>query len=220
MTHANGPPGPDSGTAARDPFRTTVHASHTKIIGTGTAQQAMESPLEVTTEEYLAMDAGAPSGTRYEYDGRRAWALAGASYAHNRLTTRIVVTLDRQRGGCDVLSSDQRVRIREHTYVYPDVVVVCDEPDLAEDHPPSLLNPRLVVEVLSESTESRDLGWKVEAYLGIDSLEEYWIVRPGDPAIYRYVPHEDGWIVHIARTGDVLKSEALGVAIEVDALYD
>ena len=180
----------------------------------------MDSPSEVTTEEYLTIDAEAPPSTRYEYDGRRVWALAGASYAHNRLTTRLVVALDRQLGACDVLSSDQRVRLRENQYVYPDVVVVCGEPELADDQPPSLLNPRLVVEVLSDSTEGRDLGWKVEAYLRIASLDEYWIVRVDDPVIYRYIPHEDGWIVRIARAGGVLEAERLGLCVEVDALYD
>jgi Uma2 family endonuclease len=180
----------------------------------------MESPSEVTTEEYLAMDAGAPPGMRYEYDGLRAWALAGASYVHNRLTTRIVVVLDRQLSGCDVLSSDQRVRIQDHQYVYPDVVAVCDAPQLTNDQPPSLLNPRLVVEVLSASTELSDLGWKVEAYLKIDSLDEYWIVRVDDPVIHRYIPHEDGWIVRIVRAGGVLETERLGLRVEIDALYD
>lgn len=166
------------------------------------------------------MDAGAPPGMRYEYDGFRAWALAGASYAHNRLTTRIVVVLDRQLSGCDVLASDQRVRIQDHQYVYPDVVAVCDEPQLTNDQPPSLRNPRLVVEVLSASTEVSDLGWKVEAYLKIASLDEYWIVRVDDPVIYRYIPHEDGWIVRIVRAGGVLETERLGLRVEIDALYD
>lgn len=179
----------------------------------------MEYPSEVTTEEYLAMDAAAPPGVKYEYDGRRVWALAGASYEHNRLAMRLGAELIRQLENCDVLSSDQRVRVYTDKYVYPDVTVVCDEPELTDDNPPSLVNPRLVIEVLSGSTESRDLGWKVRAYLGIGALAEYWVVLPSEPTVYRYLPHEDGWIVRIYRAGEALESEALGVRIEIDALY-
>ena len=130
-----------------------------------------------TPEEYIALERKAHFKSEY-FDGHII-AMSGASRQHNLIVTNISGELHVQfKGrGCEVYTNDMRVRPSPRdTYVYPDVVVVCGEPEFEDDVFDTLLNPILIVEVLSPSTERRDRGEKFTRYKHLAALQEYVLV--------------------------------------------
>lgn len=184
-------------------------------MSTATAERRL------TVEEYLEADAELDQG-RYECLDGRVWLLAGATPEHNLVKDNIqgeFYSALRPRG-CRSFSSDQRVKVSETKYVYPDVVVLCGEPEYTDESPPSLVNPELIVEVTSESTSDRDHQAKLEAYLNLDSLQEYWIASPSRPIITQYVRRGDEWIVRSQKgRGAALRCEALDLELSLEAIY-
>jgi len=175
----------------------------------------------VSVDEYLELDDELDQG-RYEYLDGRVWLLAGASPNHNLVKDNIQGELysELRPQGCRSFTSDQRVKVSETRYVYPDVVVLCGEPEYTDESPPSLLNPELLVEVTSESTSDRDHQDKLEAYLNLDSLQEYWIASPSEPIVTQYVRRGDEWIVRSLKGHDAtLRCEALDLEISLEAIY-
>ncbi|PSQ73151.1 MAG: hypothetical protein BRD34_02820, partial [Bacteroidetes bacterium QH_6_64_77] len=105
-------------------------------------------------------------------------------------------------------------------YVYPDVAVVCGPPEYTDESPPSLVNPELLVEVTSASTADRDHQDKLDAYLQLDSLQEYWIASPSRILITQYVRQDDEWVVRSVRNREaVLRCEALDIELDMDDIY-
>lgn len=155
----------------------------------------MQPRLTLTPEEYFALDAAAPEGTRYEYFDGRIFAMAGASPDHNQIVANAITQLNLHLPEtCRISGADQQTQINpRRTYVYPDVVVACEP----EYDGVQLLNPVLLVEVLSESTEARDRNEKLDAYLGLDSVMEYWLVAQDQPRIAQYTRVPDGWHLHL-----------------------
>ena len=188
---------------------------------------------KMTVEEYLAFDAAAPEGMRYEYwdgdvipvhgyhdDG--VTAMAGASPAHNQITLNLIAALHGAMTGrgCRGGTGDQRVRAEDGRYSYPDLVFVCGTPEYSDGTPPILLNPTLIVEVASPSTAGRDRGTKMRAYTQTASLAEYWLVEATTPEVTRVVRTADGWALRFAAGLDaVLASDALGVAVPLADVY-
>ncbi|HJL14877.1 MAG TPA: Uma2 family endonuclease [Sandaracinaceae bacterium LLY-WYZ-13_1] len=118
------------------------------------------------------------------------------------------------------MSSDQRVRVAEtRAYVYPDVSVVCDDPRFADDRPPSLENPRLLVEVLSPTTEDVDRGAKLAHYRRMPSVAEVLLVDSRERRAELYRRLENGpWLIHDVLDGD-LELASVGVTLSLDAIY-
>jgi Uma2 family endonuclease len=146
-----------------------------------------------TPEEYLALERHAEFKSEY-IDGRIV-AMAGARRPH----VVIVHNLDRELGvrlletPCDVLPTEMKVKIEASgRYVYPDLSVACD-PRFEDDETDVLLNPLLIVEVLSDSTESYDRGEKFFHYRRIESLREYVLVSQKTCLVERYVREGDFW---------------------------
>ena len=134
---------------------------------------------------------------RHELIKKQVFAFAGASPPHvfiNSNINRAVGNrlLDR---GCRVASSELRVEVSEdETYTYPDIVVVCDEPQFRmEPRPETLLNPLVIFEILSPSTELIDRNLKLDQYLALDSLAAYLLVAQDKPRIECYSRQDDGW---------------------------
>lgn len=186
-----------------------------------------------TREEYLALDldAGEGEGVKYEYDGTHVYMMAGASLEHNQVAGNVHTALNTRlvERDCRVFQSDMRVRLGER-YVYPDVVALCAEPELTDERPPSLLNPELIVEVASSSTAERDRTWKLEHYLKLDSLREYWILQSDAPRLQQYVRFGDEWVVHTVNIDDMdisnvgepkfdVRSETFDLDIPLKELY-
>jgi Uma2 family endonuclease len=166
---------------------------------------------------YLELERSSPD--RHEYIDGEVFAMGGASHAHNRIVSNLVFELRRALGDgrCYPLSSDMRVRVAESRYVYPDVVVVCGEAELEDGD--TLLNPTLVIEVLSESTEAYDRGAKFAHYRGLATLREYVLVSQHERRIEQYVREADGpWRLSEFLAGR-LELPSLGAGVAIDAVY-
>ena len=149
----------------------------------------------LTPEEYISFERKAT--TKHEYLKGQITAMSGASRAHSFITGDIFGELRDQLKGqkCEVHSSDMRVRIHStNSYFYPDVVVACEEPNFEDNIFDTLLNPRVVVEVLSPSTEAYDRGEKFELYQQLDSLQEYLLVSQDQVRVEHYIYQETEWI--------------------------
>ena len=131
-----------------------------------------------TSKEYLALEVCAEY--KSQYVAGEIFAMAGAEPWHVKVTTNLTAALvSRLRGRpCEVYNSDMRVRVAAgDMYTYPDLSALCGEPRFeAGDHPQSLLNPQVIVEVLSPSTKAFDRGEKFARYRRLDSLVEYVLV--------------------------------------------
>ena len=149
----------------------------------------------LTPEEYLAFERKAT--TKHEYLNGQIVAMSGASFAHNFITANIAIHLGIQLmdGECRVAASDMRVKVAQaESYFYPDVVVVCGEPRAEDDTFDTLLNPTLIVEVLSPSTETYDKGEKFEHYQQIAALKEYILVSQDKISVEHYCRQETEWL--------------------------
>jgi len=146
-----------------------------------------------TIEEYLARERVAPYKSEY-YRGQ-IFAMSGGTPRHNTTGGNIFSSLrGRLRGsGCRPHNSDQRIRIPANGLAtYPDVSVVCGELQLDTQDRDAIVNPRVIFEVLSNSTESYDRGRKFDLYRQLESLREYLLVAQDEPQVDRFVRQEDG----------------------------
>src|SRR5687768_11919203 len=142
----------------------------------------------VTPEEYLAAER--LSETRSEYLDGGVYPMTGGTVNHNRITINLILELSAQlrSAGCHVHATDLKVRLPDsRKFFYPDVMVVCGELQYHDEGRDVILNPALVVEVLSPSTEAFDRGAKFRAYQTIESLKEYLLVSQGKPLIEQYI---------------------------------
>lgn len=172
-----------------------------------------------TEREYLALEMLAD--TKHEYSGGVVVDMAGAEIAHNRVVTNLSAALVQAIGDgpCEVLSSDQRVKIESSSeYYYPDLIMVCDKPRIVEPRPRSLINPSAIFEVLSPSTQSYDEGIKLEAYKAIPSLREVVLVDSTGRRIIHHRRVDDQWHADILRADDTLVL-ANGIEIAVARIY-
>lgn len=174
----------------------------------------------LTPAEYLAYDAEREG--KHEFWHGRIVAMAGAGPDHNRLLFRLSASLAPliYAGQCDGFVSDQRVELPHGNYVYPDFVAAC-EARFDEGTPPSLLNPLLIVEVLSPSTEHVDTSTKVEGYLQIASLRAYWILDPRQRLATLYERAGERWTIrHVRGAGGVIASDLFGARLSLRDLYE
>ena len=158
----------------------------------------------VSPEEYLSLER--KSEIKSEYLNGEIFSMVGASREHNLIVANITRELTQQLKGrpCELYPSDMRVRIpATGLYTYPDVVVVCGEPLFEDEHVDTLLNPTLIIEVLSGSTESYDRGEKFSHYQTVSSLTEYLLVAQDEHRIEQYVKQPDaGWLYSDARSSE------------------
>jgi len=172
----------------------------------------------MTADEYLAWEREQP--TKHEFFHGEVFARADGSPRHNVLCGNLLTALNmalRPRG-CAVLTSDQRVTMASRgRYVYPDVSVVCG--GLETEANDVLMNPTIIVEVLSASTEQYDRGLKWEGYQRIASLADYVLVSQAEPRIEHYRRAPDGsWTYRAAAAGERV-TLSTGVALEVDEIF-
>lgn len=175
----------------------------------------------LTPEQYLAFER--KSETKHEYDRGRIIAMAGASRIHNLIAMNIASEIHRQLRDrtCEAYSGDMRVRIGEsNLYVYPDVVVVCGEPQFEDGEVDTLLNPTAIIEVLSPSTEQRDRGRKSQQYRTIDSLQEYVLIAQDEPRVERYARRDGGWsLTELDQIDAALRLESIGCEVPQREIY-
>jgi Uma2 family endonuclease len=167
---------------------------------------ALQTKAKLTPEEYLADERKAEY--KSEYFAGEVFAMSGASRRHNLIVSNIVRELSSQLRGrpCEVYASDMRVKVSPTgLYTYPDVIVVCGEARFEDGYVDTLLNPTVVIEVLSESTEAYDRGRKFEHYRTVVSLSDYLLVAQDKPRIEHYARQpERRWLLsetnHLADT--------------------
>lgn len=152
----------------------------------------------VSVAEYLRRER--TSDVRHEFHDGEVLAMSGGTVDHGRLTRNLIVALaGRVKPPCEPFDSNMRVAVdRARRFVYPDASIVCGPPEFHLDDPnrTTIVNPRVVFEVLSESTESYDRGDKFEKYRQVPSLEEYILIAQDRPAVEGYLRQPGGaWLL-------------------------
>lgn len=157
-----------------------------------------------TPEDYLAYDR--ETEEKFEYFGGEIFAMSGASRKHNLVNGNAFAALRPQvlGRGCEIYTNDMRVGIPETgLYTYPDIVVACGDPQFEDDSEDTLLNPVLIVEVLSPSTEGYDHGKKFAHYRTLPSLQVYLMVAQDKVHVELYErQEEERWVLSETRDID------------------
>jgi Uma2 family endonuclease len=177
----------------------------------------------LSPQEYLEIERKAEYKSEYYQGGM--FAMAGARLPHNRIAMHAGALLDLQLRGrpCEVFGSDMRVRVSQTgLYTYPDVSAVCGEPQLEDDQLDTLLNPVLIIEVLSPSTEAYDRGRKFEQYRTIPSLMQYVLIASERVYVDVYTRDQDGrWILTSAwKPEDIVQLTSVECSMQIADLYD
>lgn len=177
----------------------------------------------LSPEEYLAAEREAE--TRNEYVDGEVCPMTGASVDHSQIAINLGHELMKQLQArpCRVLLIDLKVRLPDsRKFFYPDVTVVCGELQFHDNRRDVILNPLLIIEVLSPSTEAFDRGEKFQAYQTIESLREYLLVAQDKPAVEQYVRQADGTWTYRAVTGleSSLSLPSIECTLNLGAVYD
>jgi Uma2 family endonuclease len=178
---------------------------------------------KLTPEEYL--DFERKSEERHEYFNGEVFAMSGTKRNHNVIAWNIGGELRQKLKGknCEAYPAGMRVFVPETgLYTYPDLVVVCGEPKFQDNVFDTLLNPNLLIEVLSESTESYDRGKKFQHYRSIESLQEYVLVAQDEARIEKYVKQGDGFSLLSEAVGleSAIKFDSINCDIRLSEVYD
>jgi Uma2 family endonuclease len=179
---------------------------------------AVEHQRTMTVEEYFQLEENNP-GIRYEYIDGHVYAMAGGTANHDTIKSniqRILWSLLRA-SKCRVYSSDMKVYISETRYFHPDVIVTCDQRDRGTVQ--AIRSPRLVVEVLSPSTELTDRTWKLKNYRLHPTIEEYVLVDSRSRKVEIYHKENNKWIYDAFENDDEIPLNSLGVSFPLADAY-
>ena len=176
----------------------------------------------MTPEQYLVQERAAEY--RSEFFRGETFAMAGATRAHNLICTNLVRRLAEQfdNRDCEVYQGDMRVKVSAAgLYVYPDVVVACEQPKFEDGELDTLLNPRMLVEVLSKTTEGYDRGTKWRHYQSLPSLREYVLASQASPLveIYRRTDDEQWLYVAYHEPAQPIVLESIDCQLQLDQVY-
>ena len=176
--------------------------------------------LHYTIEQYKTIEE--ESSVRHEYLDGEIYAMAGGSPDHAALAA-VVIGLLRSRlpRGCRVFTSDLRIRIPSSGLsTYPDVAVVCGGTQRAHDDRLAVVNPVLLVEVTSDSTEDYDRGEKLRHYQGLSSLREIVIVSHREPHLSLHRRDATDWVTVEARGHETIDLAGIAARLSVDEVYE
>lgn len=175
----------------------------------------------VSPVDYLRAERG--SAQKSEYVNGRVYALAGASRVHNLIVGNTFGELRAQLRGrdCEAYVNDMRVKVeRTGMYTYPDVVALCDPPQFEDEHFDTLLNPAVIIEVLSPSTERYDRGEKFAHYRRVDSLREYVLIAQDIRRIDHYRRDGDSWVLtEVSDAAAALVMSSLAATLQLTDIY-
>ena len=177
----------------------------------------------LTPEQYLAIERKAEFKSEY-YQGEM-FAISGAREAHNLIAVNAVASLHQQLRGrpCEAYSNDMRVRVTsEDLYTYPDLIIVCGEPKFLDNTFDTLLNPTVIVEILSESTEAYARGQKFKLYRSLDSLAEYLLISSQQVSAELFTRQSDGlWLLNAKSSlEDSLELHSVDCRLRLADLYE
>lgn len=177
----------------------------------------------ITEEEYLEFEQSSVS--KHEYYRGEIFAMTGGTEPHNLLAGNTYASFHAQlrQRPCRVYNSDQRIKVMATgLHTYPDVTVVCGQPQFIEPSRLTIINPTVIVEVLSPSTERYDRGMKFQHYRTIPSLQDYLLISQDDQRIEHYTRQENGvWQLHeaVGLTGQVT-IQSIGCILTVADVYE
>ena len=176
----------------------------------------------LTPAEYLARERKAEF--KSEFLRGEMFAMAGTTRWHVRVATNLLAKIDTalHDSPCDVYNSDMRVKVSPTgLYTYPDLSITCDEPQFEDDVLDTLLNPRVIFEILSKSTEGYDRGKKFDHYRQVQSLQEYVLVSQTEPLVERFVRQPDGsWRLTVHKGMDaVVELEGVPCRLSLAEIY-
>lgn len=176
-----------------------------------------------TPKDYLTFERA--SDQKHEYLDGEIFAMAGASARHNVILANTIANLHGQfrKRDCTVYPSNLRVSIpRSNTYTYPHITIVCGTPQFEDDERDILLNPTVIVEILSDSTERYDRGGKFQRYRRLDSPQEYVLISQDSQHIevYRRLP-DDRWILSdVHETDSTIALESIDCTLALADVYE
>ena len=184
----------------------------------------IQTQSEYSFDDYLAVERDAVD-EKHEYVAGRVYAMTGASFNHNLIVTNLTIELGAQLKGrpCAILTNDMRVRIETaDACKYPDILALCEEPQFHDERSDVLMNPVLVIEVLSPSTEAYDRGGKFAIYRAIPSLQEYVLIAQDRLSVEVFTRQQDNrWLLtaHSASEDEVI-FDSVQCQIPLRAIYD
>lgn len=178
---------------------------------------------KVSIEEYLEMENAADE--KHEYYKGEIFAMSGAKVPHNTITTNILISLGQKlKGkGCRPFNSDQRIHIPSNTlFTYPDISIICGEIITRNDDDYNVLNPTVIIEVLSKSTRNYDRGEKFKLYRDIKTLKEYILIDSASihMEVFRLNESEHWELDEYDAPGDTLLIKAINESILLSDIYD
>jgi Uma2 family endonuclease len=180
------------------------------------------NPTFVTPGEYLDLERKAE--IRSEYIAGHIYAMSGASRRHNLIAGNLHGLIWNQLRGraCEAYMGDMRVKVSPTgMYTYPDLIVVCGEPRFEDAYADTLLNPVVIVEVLSESTEAYDRGEKFAHYRRLETLREYVLVAQDKIRIEHYLREGEQWILsEISDPDGTLRLVTVDCHVSLAAIYE
>ena len=146
-------------------------------------------------EEYFELEKS--ENEKFEFWDGNVWSMSGARFAHNQIVMNLSMDIGNQirDKGCHVLPSDMRIKVPSYPpYRYPDLTALCGTPEIEEiSGIDMLVNPQLIIEVLSDSTAAFDRGDKFSYYKSIPSFSEYLLIAQHRPHVTQFVKHGDGF---------------------------
>jgi Uma2 family endonuclease len=183
---------------------------------------ASNAVTKVTEEQYLALDRAAEF--RSEFLDGQIIAMAGGSMRHSALQVNLAgeVRLAVRDTPCRAFNTDLRVRVSPSMYTYPDLTIVCGKPLAADGRQDILLNPTVIFEVLSPTTEYYDRGLKFRRYREIESLTDYILVDQDQTRIEQFTRGDaNTWTLHdYQRLDEALLIPSIGVSLPLAAIYE
>ena len=175
----------------------------------------------LTPEEYIAAERKAT--LKSEYLSGEIVAMSGASDTHNLITMNTSNALYNQLAdrGCRIYASDMRVGISAGvSYFYPDIAVTCDKPRFEDDVFDTLINPQVIIEVLSDSTAGYDRGEKFIRYRQLESLQEYILISQDQVQVDHYLRQGKQWVLsEFSALEDVLPLVSIGAELSLRQIY-
>lgn len=177
---------------------------------------------KVTYQEYLALEEAAE--TKSEFYAGEIFAMAGGTIEHNVIAVNLIASLKNMLLRTSrPFNSGQRIRVLSRVLAtYPDVSVVCGDLQRDPNDSNAITNPRILFEVLSDSTESYDRGRKFEFYREIDALREYVLISQHEPIVECFTRQDDGtWLLSISRgTSSTIRLSSVEQSLSLADLYD
>jgi Uma2 family endonuclease len=189
---------------------------------------AVEEKKIMTAEEYLALERKnlREKAGKHEFFNRKRILMAGGTHAHNKTVYNVGFILGvksmQAKLNVDITTSETKVIsfLNYKNYLYPDVVVINGKPYFEDDFKDIVVNPTLLIEVLSESTESFDRGEKFESYRKIKSLKEYILINSAKKKIEQfYCDENENWLIGNNITEGVLHLKSLPLTLDVEEVY-